>query len=99
MATTTVRFEPVYAGLRLLQGQADTAATRPTYALPTLIRIYSDGRLVGTDLTTLQLVVNSATGGGCGLPHTLLRELNPARSIASFRGPDAQSGPNPAAFV
>ncbi|HEY7816314.1 MAG TPA: hypothetical protein VIC62_23910 [Nakamurella sp.] len=64
VATTTVRFEPVYAGLRMLRGPADTPATRPTYALPTLIRIYSDGRLTGTDLTTLQLVVNSATGGG-----------------------------------
>lgn len=64
VATTTVRLEPVYAGLRLLGGEADTPATRPAYALPTLIRIYSDGRRVGTDLTTLQLVVNSATGTG-----------------------------------
>ena len=34
-----------------------------TYALPTLIRIFSGDRLIGTDLTTLQLVVRIDGGG------------------------------------
>lgn len=34
-----------------------TVAGARTYALPTLIRIFSGDRLVGTDLTTLQLIV------------------------------------------
>jgi len=59
-ASTTVRFEPVYAGLRALAGESGPSST--TYALPTLARVYSSDRLVGTDLTTLQLVVNAATG-------------------------------------
>lgn len=58
-ATTTVRFEPVYAGLRAV---ADGSAA--TYVLPTLIRVYDGGRLVGTDVAALQLVVNSAAGDG-----------------------------------
>lgn len=58
-ATTTVRFEPVYAGLRAL---ADDGAR--TYVLPTLIRVYDGGRLAGTDVAALQLVVRPATGDG-----------------------------------
>ncbi len=57
-ATTTVRFEPVYAGLRGTGGSADSTS----YALPTLIRIYTGSRMTGTDLTTLQLVVRPSDG-------------------------------------
>ncbi len=57
-ATTTVRFEPVYAGLRGTGGSADATS----YALPTLIRIYTGSRMTGTDLTTLQLVVRPSDG-------------------------------------
>ena len=56
-ATTTVRFEPVYPGLRPIAdtGADDPASTR--YALPALIRVYTGNRITGTDLTTLQLDV------------------------------------------
>lgn len=35
-----------------------------TFALPALIRIFSGDRLVGTDLTTLRMVVRDTSGGG-----------------------------------
>lgn len=56
-ATTTVRFEPIYPGLRALDVESDS------YALPTLIRIFRGDRAAGTDLTTLQLVIRPAAGG------------------------------------
>jgi len=61
VATTTVRFEPVYPGLRITGGQPGSTG----YALPTLIRIYTGDRMTGTDLTALELVVRPA-GDGAG---------------------------------
>ncbi len=68
-ATSTVRFEPVYGGLRAAgapepAGQTAADAAAQSYLLPALIRIYSGERVTGTDLTTLHLVVRPATGGG-----------------------------------
>lgn len=71
-ATTTIRLEPVDQGLRALpEPSADAAAAAGTpsdgrttsYALPTLIRIFSGDRLIGTDLTTLKLVVRDTNTG------------------------------------
>lgn len=71
-ATTTIRLEPVDQGLRALpEPSADAAAaagtpsdgTTTSYALPTLIRIFSGDRLIGTDLTTLKLVVRDTNTG------------------------------------
>ena len=74
-ATTTVRLAPVVQGLRELAGPpvasaaADSAVSmapdpRATvYGLPTLIRIFSGDRLIGTDLTTLRLIVRDAGAG------------------------------------
>jgi hypothetical protein len=77
-ATTTVRLAPVEQGLRELVGPtarpagsatpASAAATAAdaggtVYGLPTLIRVFSGERLIGTDLTTLRLVVRD-TGAG-----------------------------------
>lgn len=58
-ATTTVRFEPVYAGLRPSPGWTAPGGslTGTVYALPTLIRIYTGDRVTGTDLTTLHFGV------------------------------------------
>lgn len=58
-ATTTLRFEPTYLGLRLAPGWTGSngPSTGPIYALPTLIRIYTGDRITGTDLTTLHLGV------------------------------------------
>lgn len=58
--TTTLRFEPVYAGLR---ATPDWTAANGTpggtvYALPVLIRIFTGDRITGTDLTTLHLGVH-----------------------------------------
>jgi len=78
-ATTTVRLETIDQGLRALpepstdpaagstdtpdsSGAADPGST--TFALPTLIRIFAGDRLVGTDLTTLRMVVRDTDGGG-----------------------------------
>ena len=61
VATTTVRFEPVYPGLRITGRQPGSTG----YALPTLIRIYTGDRMTGTDLTALELVVRPA-GDGAG---------------------------------
>jgi len=77
-ATTTVQLETVDQGLRALPepstdpatgapGATDASAAGPgttTFALPTLIRIFSGDRLVGTDLTTLRMVVRDTDGGG-----------------------------------
>lgn len=60
-ATTTLRFEPVYPGLRPSPdwtGSADSL-TGTVYALPTLIRIYTADRITGTDLTTVHLAVDA----------------------------------------
>jgi hypothetical protein len=59
-ATTTLRFEPVYAGLRPSPGWAPTGGelSGTVYALPSLIRIYTGDRITGTDLTTLHFGVN-----------------------------------------
>ena len=56
-ATTTLRFEPVYPGLRPRRAGPAAAGslTGTVYALPTLIRIYTGDRITGTDLTTLHL--------------------------------------------
>lgn len=57
-ATSTLRFEPVWGGLRPdPAADADPDGTR--YALPTLIRVYTGDRITGTDLTTLQLTVRA----------------------------------------
>jgi hypothetical protein len=72
-ATTTVRFEPVERGLRAVPDPQPDPAPAPapapdgaatTYALPALIRIFSGDRLIGTDLTTLHLVVRAGDGAG-----------------------------------
>ena len=57
--TATLRFEPVYQGLRgTPDWRPDTGSLSGTvYALPTLIRIYTGDRITGTDLTTLHLGV------------------------------------------
>jgi len=59
-ASTTLRFEPVYAGLRATPDWtgADGTPAGTLYALPVLIRIYTGDRITGTDLTTLHLGVH-----------------------------------------
>lgn len=59
-ATTTVRFEPVWTGLR-----PDPSGAARSYVLPTLIRSYTDGRITGTDTAAL---VISVTDGNAHLP-------------------------------
>ena len=58
--TTTVRFEPVYPGLRPAPGwtAADGPLSGTEYALPSLIRSYTGERITGTDLTTLHVGVS-----------------------------------------
>jgi len=60
-ATTTLRFEPIYPGLRAAPGWTGSSGslTGTIYALPTLIRIYTGDRITGTDLTTLHLGVQA----------------------------------------
>jgi hypothetical protein len=60
-ATATFRFEPIYPALRPAPDWTpQTGALGGTvYALPTLIRIYTDDRITGTDLTTLHLGVQN----------------------------------------
>lgn len=60
-ATTTLRFEPVYPGLRAAPGWTGSSGslTGTIYALPTLIRIYTGDRITGTDLTTVHLGVQA----------------------------------------
>jgi hypothetical protein len=60
-ATTTLRFEPVYAGLRPAPDWTSTGGTLTgtIYALPTLIRIYTGDRITGTDLATLHFGTSS----------------------------------------
>ncbi len=58
-ATSTLRFEPVYAALRPdpdWQGASGTPAGT-VYALPVLIRIFTGDRITGTDLGTIFLGV------------------------------------------
>ena len=57
--TATLRFEPVYQGLRSAPDWRPAAGslTGTVYALPALIRIYTGDRVTGTDLTTLHLAV------------------------------------------
>ena len=59
-ATTTLRFEPVYTGLRATPDWtgADGTPAGTLFALPVLIRIYTGDRITGTDLTTLHLGVH-----------------------------------------
>jgi len=57
-ATTTMRFEPVWTGLRPDPAIGDTP-DGTGYALPTRIRVYTADRVTATDLTTLQLTVRS----------------------------------------
>jgi len=59
-ATTTLRFEPVYNGLRATPDWtgADGTPAGTLYALPVLIRIYTGDRITGTDLTTLHFGVH-----------------------------------------
>ena len=56
-ATTTLRMEPVYPGLRPAPDWTapEGALGGTVYALPSLIRIYTGDRMTGTDLTTLHL--------------------------------------------
>ena len=60
-ATTTLRFEPIYGGLRTAAGWAGSGGSLAgtVYALPTLIRIYTGDRITGTDLATLHLGVQA----------------------------------------
>jgi hypothetical protein len=60
-ATTTLRFEPVYRGLRPAPGWTGTSGslTGTVYALPTLIRVFTGDRITGTDLTTLHFGVQA----------------------------------------
>lgn len=53
--TSTLRFEPVYPGLRPIDDAGDPASTR--YALPARIRVFTGDRITATDLTTMQLEV------------------------------------------
>lgn len=57
--TSTLRFEPVYSGLRPTPDwRPEAGALSGTrYALPVLIRTYTGDRMTGTDLTTLHLGV------------------------------------------
>lgn len=50
VSTTTIRFEPVWSDLR-----ASPSGDPQQWLLPTLIRIFRDGRAVGTDVTALAL--------------------------------------------
>ncbi len=52
-ATTTLAFDPAYRDMRLAAGGTE-------YLLPAYITIYTDGRITGSDLTTLRMWV---TGG------------------------------------
>jgi hypothetical protein len=58
-ATTTLRFEPVYTGLRPTPAWSSPhgVPAGTVYALPVLIRIYTGDRITGTDLATLHLGV------------------------------------------
>ena len=58
-ATTTVRLEPVYEGLRAIPSwtSGGNALAGTVYALPSLIRVYTGDRMTATDLTTLHLGV------------------------------------------
>ena len=58
-APTTLRFEPVYAGLRPTPAWSSPhgVPAGTVYALPVLIRIYTGDRITGTDLATLRLGV------------------------------------------
>lgn len=55
-ATTTLGFDPAYRSLR----PAPDGATGE-YLLPAYITIYTDGRITGSDLTTLRLWVTHGT--------------------------------------
>ena len=59
-ATTTLRFEPVYTGLRATPDWtgADGTPSGTLYALPVLICIFTGDRITGTDLTTLHVGVH-----------------------------------------
>jgi len=59
-ATTTLRFEPVYPDLRATPDWTgpDGTPDGTLYALPVLIRIFTGGRITGTDLSTLHLGVH-----------------------------------------
>ncbi len=63
VATTTIRFEPVYAWLAVATGWRPAGGTLPgkIYTLPTLIRIYTGDRITGTDLTDLHLAVQGTS--------------------------------------
>lgn len=64
--TSTLRFEPVFTGLRPTPDWRPEAGTLSgtVYALPVLIRTYTGDRMTGTDLTTLHLGVQ---GGAASL--------------------------------
>ncbi|WP_154674324.1 hypothetical protein [Nakamurella lactea] len=53
-ATTTVRFEPVWTGLR-----PDPNGSPNTFVLPTLVRSYTGGRITGTDTAALLISIFS----------------------------------------
>jgi hypothetical protein len=52
VATTTLAFDPAYRDMRLAAGGTD-------YLLPAYITIYTNGRITGSDLTTLRLWVTA----------------------------------------
>lgn len=57
-ATTTLAFDPAYAGLRTVDNASEEAAANDSeYLLPTYITIYTGGRITGSDLATLHVWV------------------------------------------
>ncbi len=53
-ATTTIRLEPVWSDVRELPGQPSV------YAVPSVVRVSTQGRITGTDLTSLVMEVDGA---------------------------------------
>lgn len=63
-ATTTVRLEPVWAAVRPAPDWTPATGRPPVgvvYAVPTVLRILSDGVVTGTDLATLHVGVADGT--------------------------------------
>ncbi len=63
-ATSTIRFEPVYARLTPAPDWKPTSGTLPgtVYELPTLIRVYTGDRITSTDLTDLHVSIDAGRG-------------------------------------
>lgn len=59
-ATSTIRFEPVWAAVHPVPQWRPSSGAPPAgdvYAVPSVLRIVRDGRIVGTDLATLHVGV------------------------------------------